>query len=224
MKNLIFFFITYLFSANRIYISEKHVSLHKGRLLPIEEGYNEKIENIRFLKQLDSIDVLLDDFERDLLDTRQKSFKEIDELTGKMTNEHNIHTLSKFIKKKVSQDNFKEVIQKAMNQKKEKLDELIIIRDKLKNLSDNKSKKEQTSLDLKNFDPQNIDKIQKLLENLKEKKQIFNLKIEFPKDKKERKLLGNKKTEVIPKKANFVKIKNILKNSDDENNIKINKI
>lgn len=222
MKNLIFFCIIYLFSANRIEISEKHVTLHKGRLLPIEEGYNEKIENIRFLKELDSVDVLLDDFERDLLDTRKKAFKQIDELTGKMTNEHNIHTLSKFIKRKVSQDNFKEVIKKAMEEKDAKLKELNAVKVKLQNRLNQKLKREQKSLDLKNVDPEKIEQITDLLERLKNQKKSFNLKIDFQDDendkKVERKLMKDqeKKDNKINKKEigkeKISKIENKIQN------------
>ena len=48
-------------NINLTYIDYGHkVKLHRGRLLMLEEGYNEKIENMNFLNKLDKIDKQLD--------------------------------------------------------------------------------------------------------------------------------------------------------------------
>ena len=51
-----FYFCLFATAVHGQFFDDGEVSLQKGRLLMIEEGYNESVDNEKFLKRLDHIE------------------------------------------------------------------------------------------------------------------------------------------------------------------------
>ncbi len=177
---IIFIFLIFLAKSEKLSISQKRVRLHKGRVLAIEEGFNEQISNEKFLRRLDVIDTKLDNFELKLLSTQKQAYEKLDALTGKMTSAHNIHTISNFFHKKLAKKRFDSLIENAVIERNTKLEKAISIRDKLKGILQQKQKGEFNKLHLKEVNSKNLSQIQDLLSHLSSQNQPFSLEIKLP--------------------------------------------